>query len=61
MPAAHREFPDGDQEVEYAHKKMLKMQVDPIMLLKAKDRKTGNLALANMFMKTSCLRVLPVS
>jgi hypothetical protein len=58
-PAQGR-FHDGNQQGGATHKKMLKMQVDPIMLLKAKDRKTGNLALASMLVKTSGLRVLPV-
>jgi hypothetical protein len=54
-------FSDKRQRGEQATKKMLKMQIAPNILLKTKERETENLVLANMFMKASRLRVLPIS
>jgi hypothetical protein len=55
-----RGFHDGDQKGESAEKKMLRMKVDPTMLLKTNGRETTNPVLANMFLKTSYLMILPV-
>jgi hypothetical protein len=54
-------FRDGDQDGEAAHKKMLKMQVAPNMLLKIKGRENTKFGLANIFLKTSRLSALPIS
>jgi hypothetical protein len=54
-------FRDGDQDGEAAHKKMLRMQVAPNMLLKTKRREKAKPVLANMFVKTSRLSALPIS
>jgi len=53
-------FHDGNQKGEPKHKKMLKMQVAPNMLLKTSGRKTTNSVNANMSMKTGGLYVLPI-
>jgi hypothetical protein len=45
----------------WKQKKMLKMQVAPNMLLKTKGCETTKCVIANMFIKTGCLRVLPIS
>jgi hypothetical protein len=58
--AAGCHFHDGNQKGEATHKKMLKMQVAPNMLLKTKGRKTANPVLANMFMKTGGLPISPI-
>jgi len=57
---AQGRFHDEDQKGEDTHKKMLKMQVAPNMLLKAKGRETRNFGFANMFMKTRGLRFFPI-
>jgi hypothetical protein len=56
----HHELADEDQKREPAEKKMLKMKVDPTMLLKTKGRKTADLVLASIFMKTGSLLFQPI-
>jgi hypothetical protein len=58
-PAPDRKFSDGRQG-QKEQKNMLKMKIDPSMLLKTKWRENENSALANMSMKTSSLSVLPI-
>jgi hypothetical protein len=55
--AMRRHFHDGNQKGEPTHKKMLKMKVDPNMLLKTNGREVTNCVNASILMKTSSLQV----